>query len=55
MGEGGIAVEILIGLDDILHRGGCLDDGRTEDASGEVAAIGDEVDIGIEIALHLLQ
>ena len=55
VGEGGILVEVLVGLDDVLYRGGCLDDGRTEDAAGEVATIGDEVDVGIEIALHLLQ
>ena len=53
VGEGGIGIEVLVGLDDILDGGGCLHHGRTEDATGEVAAIGDEVDVGIEIALHL--
>ena len=55
VGEGGIAVKVLIGLNDLIGIGLGTDDLRTEDATGEVATIGDEVDICIEIALYLLQ
>ena len=54
VGEGSISIEVLIGFDDIFYWGWCLDDGCAEDASGEVATIGDEVDVGIEITLDLL-
>ena len=49
MGEGGIGIEIFIGLDDILNRCHCFDDGCTEDTASEVTTIGDEVDVGIQI------
>ena len=55
VGEGGITIEVLIGLDDVLYGSWRLDNGCAEDASGEVATIGDEVDVGIEITLYLLQ
>jgi len=55
VGKGGIAIEVLVGLDDVLYWGWGLDYGCAEDASCEVATIGDEVDVGIEIALDLLQ
>lgn len=53
--EGSIGVEVLVGIDDILNGGGCANDGGAEDAAREVAAIRDEVDVGIQIALNLLQ
>ena len=55
VGEGGITIKVLIGLDDVLYGSWRLDNGCAEDASGEVATIGDEVDVGIEITLYLLQ
>ena len=51
--EGGIAVEVLVCLYDVLGRRLGADDGGAEDAAGEVATVGDEVDVGIQIALHL--
>ena len=55
VGEGCITVEFLVCLDDVF--GWCLglDDGSAEDAAGEVAAVGYEVDRGIEVALYLAQ
>ena len=55
VGECSVGIELLVGFDDILHWGWCLDDGCAEDASGKVATIGNEVDVGIEIALYLFQ
>ena len=55
VGKGGIAIEVLIGLDDVLGRNGSLDHSCAEDAASEVAAIGYEVDVGIEITLYLGQ
>ena len=55
VGEGGILIELLVGLDDILNGSNGLDDGGTEDATCKVATIRDEVDVGIKIALYLLQ
>ena len=55
VGEGGILIELLVGLDDVLDRSRGLDDGGTEDATCKVTAIRDEVDVSIEIALYLLQ
>ena len=55
MGKGSSLVEVLIDLNHILYRGRCLDNSGTEDAAGEVATIGDEVDVGIKIALNLCQ
>ena len=51
VGEGGIGIKLLVGFDDVLYGRWCLDDSSTEDATGEVTTIGDEVDVGIEIAL----
>ena len=55
VGEGGIGIELLVGFDDIFHGCRCLDDSSTEDSTGEVTTIGDEVDVGIEVALYLFQ
>ena len=55
VGEGGIAIEVLVGLHNILDGCGCLDHCGAEDATGKRTAIGNEVDVGIEIALHLAQ
>ena len=55
VGEGSICIEILVGLDDILNRGWCFDDGCTENAAGEITTIGDEVDVSIQITLYLFQ
>ena len=55
VGEGGIAVKVLIGLNDLIGIGLGTDDLRTEDATGEVATIGDEVDVDIERTLCLYQ
>ena len=40
VGEGGLAVEVLIGLDDLVGIGLGTDDLCTEDATGKVATIG---------------
>ena len=53
--EGGIGIEVLVGFDDILYRSRCLHNSRTEDATGKVTTIGDEIDVGIEVALYLFQ
>ena len=53
--EGGIGIEVLVGFDDILYRSRCLHHSRTEDATGKVTTIGDEIDVGIEVALYLFQ
>ena len=53
--ECSILVELLIGCHDVASIGRRLDDGSTEDATGKVATIGDEVDVGIKTSLHLLQ
>ena len=55
VGENGILIKLLVGLNDVLNRGFGLDDRCTEDATSKVATIGDEIDVGIEIALNLLQ
>ena len=55
VGEGGVTVEVLVSLDDIFYWCWCLDYGSTEDAAGEVTAIGDEVDVCIEVTLYLLE
>ena len=55
MGEGRILIKLFIGLNDIIDGGLGLDDCCAENATGKVAALGDEVDVGIEIALHLPQ
>ena len=53
--ESRIMIEILINFNYIFYRSRSLDDGGTEDSSGEVTTIGDEVDVGIERALYLFQ
>ena len=55
VGESGIGIKLLVGFDDVLYGRWCLDDSGTEDTTGEVTTIGDEVDVGIEIALYLFQ
>ena len=54
MGEGGISVEIFVGFDDVLSRSLCLDDSRAENTAGKVTTVGNEVDVGIKVTLHLL-
>ena len=46
VGERSASIELLIGLDDILHWGRGLDNGCAEDASCEVATIGDPLPKG---------
>lgn len=55
MGKGGIFVKVFVGFNDVLCRCLCLDDGSAENATGEITAIGDEVDSGIQITLYLFQ
>ena len=55
MGECGLLVEILVCCHDIAAFRLRLDDGCTEDATGKVATIGDEVYVGVETALYLNQ
>ena len=55
VGEGSVLVKVLICLHDLLYRHVRLYDLCGEDAAGEVAAVGNEVDLGIELTLHLLQ
>ena len=55
VGESGIGIKLLVGFDDVLYGRWCLDDSGTEDTTGEVTTIGDEVDVGIEVALYLFQ
>ena len=55
VGEGGVLVKVLICLHDLLYRHVRLYDLCGEDATGEVAAVGYEVDLGVELTLHLLQ
>ena len=55
MGETGILVECLISLNDFLYWTISLDDLGGEDTTGEVASVWDEVDVGIQMALHLTQ
>ena len=43
MGEGSIAVVFLVGGNDVAGGGVGLDDGGAEDATGEVATVGNEV------------
>ena len=53
--ESSILIKLLVSLYDVLNRGFGLDDRCTEDATSEITTIGDEIDVGIEIALYLLQ
>ena len=55
MGEGCIFIEVFVCLNHILYWCRRLDDCCAEDATGKVATVGDEVDIGIKITLNLLQ
>ena len=54
MGEGGISIEVFVGFDDVLSRSLCLDDSRAENTAGKVTTVGNEVDVGIKVTLHLL-
>ena len=55
MSESSVLIELFVCFDDVFD--GCLglDDRRAENAAGKVATIGDEVNVGIKIALYLLQ
>ena len=53
MCKSSIGIEVLVGLNDVGLRGLGADDGGAENASGEVATVGDEVDVGIKITLYL--
>ena len=55
MREGSVTIEVLVGLYDVLFGNKSTYDCSTEDAASEVAAIGDEVDVDIEITLYLSQ
>ena len=55
VGEGGGGIEVLIGFDDVSGWCLCADDRGAEDATCKVATIRDEVDVGVQIALHLPQ
>ena len=55
MSEGGVLVERLVAFYYLISRGVGLHYASGEDATGEVAAIRNEVDVGIERALHLRQ
>ena len=55
VGESGILIKLLVGLNDVLNRGLGFDDRCAEDATCKVTTIGDEIDVGIEIALNLFQ
>ena len=55
MSEGGIAVVFLVGGNDVAGGSIGLDDSGAEDATGEVATVGDEVYRSIQIALLLCQ
>ena len=51
--EGSVAVKVLVGLDDLVGGSLGADDLGAEDASGKVAAIGDEVNVDVLITLYL--
>ncbi len=51
VGEGCIAVEILVGCNDVFYRSIGLNHLSSEDATGEVATIRDEVDGCLELAI----
>ena len=51
--ESGIMIELFVGFDNVGLRSLGADNGSTEDATGKIATIRDEVDVGIEVALHL--
>lgn len=53
MSEGGVLVERLVALYYLISRSVGLHYASGEDAAGEITAIRDEVDVGIERALHL--
>ena len=48
VGEGGLVVELLVDLGDLVDVGFRTDYLCGKDAAGKVAAIGDEVDVDIE-------
>ena len=45
VGEGGVGVEVAVGLDNVRSGDVGVDDGGAEDATGEVAAVGDELNL----------
>ena len=51
VGEGCVAVEVLVGCHDVFYRSVGLNHLSSEDATGEVAAIRDEVDGCLELAV----
>ena len=51
VGEGCVAVEILVGCNDVFYRSVGLHHLSSEDATGEVATIRDEVDGCLELAV----
>ena len=55
VGEGCILIEFLVSSDDVFGRSLGLDHGCAEDATGKVTTIGNKVDGGIQITLHLSQ
>ena len=55
VGKGRILIEVFVGFDDVFYGSLGPDDCRAEDAAGEIASIGDEVDVGVKIALNLLE
>ena len=55
MSEACILVECLVSLNNLLQWFVGLDDLGGEDATGKVTTIGDEVDVGIKMSLHLTQ
>ena len=55
VGEGCVGIEVFVSLNNILYWSGSLDDSCAEDAASKVATVGDEVNVGIEISLNLLQ
>ena len=55
VGESSIAVVFLVGSNDVAGGGVGLDDGGAEDATGEVAAVWNEVYRSIQLTLFLCQ
>ena len=55
MSEACILVECLVSLNNLLQWFVGLDDLGGEYATGKVTTIGDEVDVGIKMSLHLTQ
>ena len=53
VGEGRLGIERLVRRHDVVDAGVGFHHLGGEDAAGEVAAVGDEVYLGIEVSLHL--